>query len=117
MSRDEMSWPSDNRMGSSATGPVVLKPTTSPFLRFLFTVGAAIFWNGIVSVFIFAGIHEKNGGFFGWVFFLFLIPFELVGIVLIGSIVYTFLAMFNPRPTLKVNDTAIQLGFPLEVSW
>ena len=48
---------------------------------------------------------------------LFIIPFELVGLGLIVLVVYYFLALFNPRPTLRVTPALAALGDAVEVEW
>ncbi len=93
-------------------GPVTLKPTMTPGCKFLTFLGFALFWNGIVSVFVVALISD-----FEWFLALFLIPFVLVGIGLIGAVGYNGLAMLNARPELTLNPGAISLGCRAELTW
>ncbi|MHC4520485.1 MAG: hypothetical protein ACYTAS_18000 [Planctomycetota bacterium] len=48
---------------------------------------------------------------------LFMLPFVAIGIGLLGLIVYQFLALFNPRPTLELSSTRVPLGGAAELSW
>jgi heme/copper-type cytochrome/quinol oxidase subunit 2 len=101
----------------ASTGPVVLKSTASPWAKFIGTIFIAAFWNGIVSVFVFQAVASWQRGRPEWFLTLFLIPFVLVGLVMIGAVVYFFLALFNPRATLTVNANAVPLGGTLELQW
>lgn len=92
--------------------PIELSPETSPGCMFLGTLFAALFWNGIVSVFVYHVITD-----FEWFLALFLTPFVCVGIFLIGAVVYHGVALFNPRPTLTLDRRSIPLGGTATVSW
>jgi MFS family permease len=100
-------------------GPVTLKPKASPIAQFLGLCFAALFWNGIVVVFAVqaAGGVSRGEWIFGWFLAIFLIPFVLVGLFLIGAVVYQFLALFNPRPEVTVSSGVIPLGGSVEVTW
>ena len=60
------------------SGPTELKAQSSPGVLFLVSLGVATFWNGIVSLFLFAGDNR------GWFETLFMVPFVLAVIGLIG---------------------------------
>jgi heme/copper-type cytochrome/quinol oxidase subunit 2 len=100
-----------------STGPVVLKSAATPMAKLLVTFFIAAFWNGIVSVFVFQAVESWQKGRPEWFLTLFLIPFVLAGLVMIGAIGYFFLALFNPRATLTVNASAVPLGGTLELQW
>ncbi len=51
--------------------------------------------------------------FFG----LFMIPFVLVGLGLIGAAVYQFIALFGPKVELTVSQAAVPLGGTINVNW
>jgi hypothetical protein len=87
-----------------------LKASTSPGLRFGCVTGIALFWNGIVSIFVFG-----DGSMDGCTI-VFMIPFVLVGLGLIGAVGYCFLGLFNPRPTLRMSGDAT-LGESLDIEW
>lgn len=76
------------------------------------------FWNGIVSVFIFGGLlgwlpggHQLRGT--EWLFlFLFLVPFELIGLFLIGSVLFKIL-----EPVRVTRWTLDAQGVTCRVAW
>jgi hypothetical protein len=102
-------------------GPVVLRTRHSAWAKLLGTIFMAAFWNGIVSVFVWQVIqawHQGRGSWAErWFLPIFLMPFVLVGLLLIGTVVYTFLALFNPRFRLTVSSSRITPGDNLEVQW
>jgi len=58
-------------------------------------LGIALFWNGIVGVFLYQIFNKWNrGGVIQWVEALFLSPFALIGLVLIGATLYAALNWF-----------------------
>ena len=96
--------------------PQKLKPEVTRFVSLLITIGVAIFWNGLVSIFVYAVIYEMEGIqriFIG----LFLVPFVLVGIVLIVACIHTFLAMFNPVVEVGLSTGAVPIGGEVDVAW
>lgn len=99
------------------SGPRELKPALSPIGSLLGTAFAGVFWNGIVSVFIVILIRDWHGGSPNWFLALFLIPFVLVGLVLIVAVFKAFLALFNPRAHLKITPGAATPGRPLSLEW
>ncbi|HOP98860.1 MAG TPA: DUF3592 domain-containing protein, partial [Verrucomicrobiota bacterium] len=78
---------------SSGTGGVVLKPETGSMTRFLILVGVALFWNGIVSVFLTQVVQSWRRGDPEWFLTLFMVPFVVVGLGFIGGCGYSFLAL------------------------
>lgn len=95
-----------------ADGPIDLKESTSPGCALIGITAACLFWNGIVSVFLFQLFDE-----FQWFLALFLIPFVLIGIGMIGAVFYQFIALFNPRPMLTLSRGAIPLGETVQLNW
>lgn len=105
---------------STSEGPVTLEASSSPLVSFFVVLFIALFWNGIVSVFLWQTYQQfQNGGIaaLNWFMVLFLTPFVLVGLGLIAGVFYTLLAIFNPKPTLTVNSQSIPLGEELQVRW
>jgi len=97
--------------------PLVLEAKMSPLGRLVGTTIAAFFWNGIVGVFLWQlwqGWHE--GSFDGCVA-AFLVPFVLVGVLLLAGIPYQVLALFNPRPRLVLTPGRLELGSSAVLSW
>jgi hypothetical protein len=100
------------------TGQVVLKPVSSPGGQACGMMFVALFWNGIVAVFLRMGFFEAHDGGFMRIFLgLFLIPFVLIGLGLLVAALASFGAMFVPRPTLTANVTDIPLGGTVELQW
>jgi hypothetical protein len=97
--------------------PIVLKPRSSPFSKCVGSLVAALFWNGIVSVFLFHLFKSWRSGYFEWFLALFLSPFVLIGMGLLLATVYFFLGLFNPRPRLTVTPGAPRLGDSLRIEW
>lgn len=98
-------------------GPVVLKPKHSPCVKLVGAIAIALFWNGIVSAFVVQVVAAFRRGSPDWLMTLFMLPFVAIGIGLLGLIVYQFLALFNPRPTLELSSTRVPLGGAAELSW
>lgn len=90
-------------------GAATLKPSTTPGCRLAIAVVVALFWNGIVSVFLFSGMDGCG--------YVFLIPFVLVGLGLLAWVGYQFLALFNPRPELVVSAGAVKVGGSFDLQW
>jgi hypothetical protein len=103
---------SSNAVGG---GPVTLKPRASRVGAFFGLLLVSLFWNGIVSVFL-VQLFNKTGSF-EILMGLFLIPFVLVGLGLIGATIYQFIAMFGPKVTLTVSQSEVPLGGALNIDW
>jgi hypothetical protein len=101
----------------AATGPVILKPRHSRGAKAGALLLAALFWNGIVSVFVVQAATGWARGDPDWFLTLFLIPFVLIGAGLIAGIGYNVLAAFNPRPRLELSAGAVPLGGEVRVRW
>jgi len=103
-------WVSAGRAGRQATadGRAILTPKASARAKFIGVTVLALFWNGILSIFI------GNSGSFS---LLLLLPFMAVGVGLIAGAVYQFLAMFSPRPLLELSAGTVPLGGAAELSW
>jgi hypothetical protein len=106
------------RIDSAAeTEPLVLKPNISPWGKLIGAMIFALFWNGIVSVFVIHIIKSWRSGPFEWFLALFMIPFVLIGLGIIVASVYFLLALFNPRPLITITPAAIRLGDTFRVEW
>lgn len=97
--------------------PKTLKPSQRRTTTFLLTLVFAVFWNSIVSVFIYGII--KEGFDIGFAIFpiLFMIPFVLVGLGVIGGVFYTLAAIFNPTVELALSTGAVERGGSFDVAW
>jgi Protein of unknown function (DUF3592). len=97
--------------------PRVLEPRSPPHLRFGGTLIFALFWNGIVSVFLWQVVDGFRKGSPDWFLTLFLIPFVAVGLGAVGGTVYAALALFNPRCRLRLTPGVMRPGGTYEVGW
>ena len=107
-------YPSSKIGGADA---IVLKPKTSPLAKWFGAVAICLFWNGIVSVFMSQAVSAWRAGRPEWFLMIFLIPFVVIGLGLIGAVFYFLLALFNPRPHLIITPGAVPLGGTLHVRW
>lgn len=98
-------------------GQLALKPRTAPWAKLLGAIFAAVFWNGIVSVFVAQAVASWRAGRPDWTLTLFMIPFVLIGLGLIVGIFYFLLALSNPRPRITLSPAAVPLGGVLRVGW
>ncbi len=105
------------RMGPTDVGRRVLRPVASPRGKFVAMVLAAVFWNGIISIFLVGAIDDLRHGEFSLFPTLFLLPFVAIGLGLTAGAAYQLLAMFNPRPALELSSGAIPLGGAAELRW
>lgn len=99
------------------TSPVVLRPTFGRVGKFLGVICVAVFWNGIVSVFVYQAIKAFERGRPDWFLTLFMVPFVLIGLGLIVAIGYTFLALFIPQAELTLSSSSIPLGGSADLTW
>ncbi|MDB4766205.1 DUF3592 domain-containing protein [bacterium] len=97
--------------------PQRLKPATTKIGSLLGLVALAAFWNGIVFVLAFAIFGDGLGGVFSIFFMLFLIPFVLIGLLIILGAVKSFLALFNPVVEIALSTGAIARGSEVDIAW
>jgi hypothetical protein len=98
-------------------GPAVLKPEHSPRVKLYGAIVIALVWNGIVSVLVYEAVGSIRQGRPDWGMMFFMLPFVALGIGLIALVVYQFLALFNPCPTLELSSSTVPLGGAAELSW
>jgi hypothetical protein len=98
-------------------GPATLAPESSRTGRVLAVAFAALFWNGIVSIFAFQAWASFERGSPDWFLVVFLLPFFAVGIGLVGAFAYALLALRNPRPELVLGASALHPGAAIDLSW
>lgn len=104
-------------MSTDASGPVTLRAKQSPIVGFIVSLVVTAFWNGIVSIFVWTAIDAFRAGNPSWFMTVILIPFVLVGLLLIFWVGHSFLSIFNPRPTVTLSSAAIPLGSTVDLSW
>lgn len=110
--RDSAGWVPDEA-GFDADAPRTLQPATSPKAKLIGLLVVSVFWNGIVSVFLFNQTWSGAGLFMA----LFLLPFVAIGLGLIGGVFYQGMALFNPRPRLTVSRGVFRPGDTIELTW
>jgi len=101
----------------SAPGAAILEPKATPLAKFVVLTAVALFWNGLVSVFVYFAVQEWRQGSSPGCLTLFLVPFVLIGLGLLVSVPYQFLALFNPRPRLELSAKEIALGGTVDLAW
>lgn len=99
------------------TGPRELRPDVSPLGKFVGLTFLALFWNGIVSVFVWQAVQGWQAGQPDGCLTLFLIPFVLVGVALVGGAFKQLLALFNPRPRLTLSPGVLTPGGAAYLQW
>ena len=96
--------------------PQKLKPAQTRLMKLCAAFGIAIFWNGIVSVILYGFIKDFGQGF-DWFAILFMVPFVLVGLALIGGVIYYLGALLNPTVELALSTGAVARGNDVDVAW
>ena len=97
--------------------PVTLKPQLSPVGKVIGTLFFALFWNGIVSVFVWQVWKGWQAGHPDWFLTIFLIPFVLIGLASFVFVGHFTLALANPRPLITLQLGEPCLGDELRVEW
>lgn len=100
-----------------ATDAKWLRPATAPWAKLLGAIAVAAFWNGIVSFFVADVFHGWRSGHGQWFLTIFMIPFVVIGLCIIGGVIYFFLALFNPLPHLKITPGAVRVAESLRIDW
>lgn len=85
--------------------------------RILGLLAAALFWNGIVSVFLRECARQWQRGGHPVFLSIFLIPFVLVGVGLVGGVIYQILRVFNPKVMLERPSCVLAPGVSTQVSF
>ncbi len=96
---------------------MVLKPKQGPLPRVAGTFFIMAFWNGIVSVFLWQVIDGFRRGDPEWFLTIFLIPFVLIGIFLVGLFLRAVLCLFNPVPQVRLDPGKVSLGGTALLQW
>lgn len=109
------SWPASS--SSAAAGPVELEPATGRGGKLGCAVVVALLWNGIVSLFIAPWLEAWRAGSIDWFLTIVLLPFALIGLLLLAGIPYSALALANPRPRLSLSRGALRAGEAVEIRW
>jgi hypothetical protein len=98
--------------------PAVLQPTMSPIGKLVTATIVCLFWNGLVGVFTYFEIQElSSGGGGSWFLAVFLLIFQIVGVVLLLAVPYQLLALANPRPRLTLSRGTLPIGGSVPFEW
>ncbi len=98
-------------------GPIVLEPQWSPVGKVLGSLFFALFWNGIVSVFVYQAWKGWERGHPDWFLSIFMVPFVLVGLASFVFVGHFLLALANPRPRLRLTEGLPCLGDTVPIDW
>jgi hypothetical protein len=97
--------------------PITFTPNKKRIFKLLGIIAIALFWNGIVSIFLSQAIQSWKYNNPDWILTIFMIPFVCIGIGLIIGIGYQFLQLFNPAPRITVYPGHLQMGKPFMMQW
>ena len=84
-----------------------LPSSSKPGLSLLVALAIAVFWNGIVSVFVGLTVHHFWIGQPNWFMVLFLTPFVLIGLVLL---VVVLAALFHLLGSLLAGSVRVEIA-------
>jgi hypothetical protein len=98
-------------------GSAMLRPRTGRVAKLAGLMVVTVFWNGVLSVFLYNLVTSTWQGGSQWFLALFLVPFVLVGILVVVLTIGQALRLSNPWPTVTVNKTIVTLGEELRVDW
>jgi hypothetical protein len=98
-------------------GPAELRPAVTPLGAFFGLTLLALFWNGIVSVFLWQVVASWRQGQPNGCLTAFLVPFVLVGLGLIYAVGRQFLLLFNPRPHITLTPGVLATGGTAYLQW
>jgi len=98
-------------------GPLELKPEITPWGKLLGLTFVALFWNGIVSVFVWQAVLGWRTSSPVGCMTLFLIPFVLIGLGLLYAVLRQLLILFNPRLHLTLTPGTLAAGETGFLQW
>ncbi len=98
-------------------GSIILEPSRWPPVQLVGTILIALVWNTIALAFAVVMFRGFRDALTDWYLVVFLLPFSLLGLVIIASVVYQFLALSNPRPTLELSAPTVPLGGTAHLWW
>jgi len=102
---------------ADSQGNILLKPEHSPWAKVFGVLVFALFWNGIISVFLFQAWKGWQNNSPEVFLMIFLIPFVLIGLGAVLAFFYTLLAAFNPRLLLLLSPALPRPGGTFTLDW
>jgi hypothetical protein len=110
-----------SRVDAAATGgsgPLEIKPKTSPLGKLIGAILICLFWNGLVGVFTYFEVTGfMTGHGWSWFLALFLLIFQAIGLALLANVPYQMLALANPRPTITLSRASVPVGGSFTIEW
>lgn len=100
-----------------APGPVELRPTATPMGKFLGLTFLALFWNGIVSVFVWQAVEGWRTGEPDGCLTVFISVFVVIGLLIVFGALRQFLVLFNPRVRITLSSGSLRIGEPAHLQW
>ncbi|MDD5727458.1 MAG: DUF3592 domain-containing protein [Victivallales bacterium] len=101
----------------AANRETILKMKNPPLKKFFIALFIMLFWNGIISVFVIDAVKSWGTDNVEWFLSIFMIPFVLVGLALFVGVCYCFIALFNSRVSVSVNNPSPRLGEKISLTW
>ena len=102
---------------ADVSGPLALKPQATPIVKFVVILFVALFWNGIVSVFVWQVYKGWKAGSPDGCLTAFMIPFVLIGLLFLYGVLRQLLVLFNPRPHLTLSPGSPAIGESAWLQW
>jgi hypothetical protein len=101
---------------SDSYGRFKLKPAETRSRKFFSIVLMAIVWNALTGLAIYAVATQWKGGMM-YLVAVVLFIFALIGLVMIYSIFYQFIALFGPRASLTIGSNNLRFGGRMDLNW
>lgn len=101
----------------NTTGPVTLRPGKQRVGGAIGLLVFALIWNGIVGVFVVHLVRSALRGNVDVCTSLFMVPFVLVGVVVLGAWVQKVLLIFAPAVVLELDRGAVPVGGSVSLKW
>ena len=97
--------------------PQRLKPSATKIGSLIGIVVLAMFWNGIVGLLVSAIFFDAANKILSIFLGLFILPFVLIGLVIILGVIKAFLVLFNPVVEIALSTGAVARGSEVDVAW
>jgi hypothetical protein len=107
----------DASRGTASAGTSALRPAMSRRGKLAGLIFVTLFWNGIVSAFLFQVAQEWRGGRSPWFLTIFLTPFVAIGAGFAIAAVRQALALFNLQAELTLTPNEIPVGGTAQLAW
>jgi len=103
--------------GRASSPDGTVDATVGPGGKLVGLILLSLFWNGIVSVFLYQVVSTWRTGQPDGCLTAFLVPFVLVGLGLIFGTLRQLLVLFNPRLRLTLTPGTLRLGETAYLQW